>query len=67
MAEPRPLLRRFCPIDETDLVDHARRHNLKRGGGIQHVSLEETAVMGRRDEDLVALDEAMRVLAPIDP
>jgi len=25
------------------LVDHARRHNLKRGGGVQHVSLEETA------------------------
>ena len=25
------------------LVEHARRHNLKRGGGVQHVSLEETA------------------------
>ena len=49
------------------LVDHARRHNLKRGGGIQHVSLEETAVMGRRDEDLVALDDAMQALARIDP
>src|SRR5580693_9016591 len=27
------------------LVDHARRHNLKRGGGVQHVSLEETAIV----------------------
>ena len=25
------------------LVEHARRHNLKRGAGMQHVSLEETA------------------------
>jgi RNA polymerase sigma factor (TIGR02999 family) len=28
------------------LVDHSRRHNLKRGGGVQHVSLEETAIVG---------------------
>lgn len=48
------------------LVDHARRHNLKRGLGIQHVSLEDTAVIGGRDEDLVALDEAMHALARID-
>src|SRR6202171_2597691 len=27
------------------LVEHARRHNLKRGGGVQHVSLEETAIV----------------------
>ncbi len=25
------------------LVDHARRHNLKRGAGVQHVSLEVVA------------------------
>src|SRR5271155_5253184 len=25
------------------LVEHARRHNLKRGGGVQHVSFEDTA------------------------
>jgi RNA polymerase sigma factor (TIGR02999 family) len=49
------------------LVDHARRHNLKRGGGIQHVSLEETAVIAGRDEDLVALDDALQALARIDP
>jgi RNA polymerase sigma-70 factor, ECF subfamily len=49
------------------LVDHARRHNLKRGGGVQHVSLEETAVLGGdRAADLVALDDAMDALARID-
>jgi RNA polymerase sigma-70 factor (ECF subfamily) len=50
------------------LVDHARRHNLKRGGGVQHVSLEETAMVGGdRAADLVALDDAMDALARIDP
>jgi len=50
------------------LVDHARRHNLKRGGGLQHVSLEEAAVLGGgRDADLVALDDAMNTLAQLDP
>jgi RNA polymerase sigma-70 factor, ECF subfamily len=49
------------------LVDHARRHNLKRGGGVQHVSLEETAMVGGdRAADLVALDDAMDALAHID-
>ena len=50
------------------LVDHARRHNLKRGGGVQHVALEDSAIAGATpDEDLVALDEAMHALAQIDP
>jgi RNA polymerase sigma-70 factor (ECF subfamily) len=50
------------------LVDHARRHNLKRGGGVQHVTLEDTAVIGGgRDENLVELDDAMQGLARIDP
>ena len=50
------------------LIDHARRHNLKRGGGVQHVSLEETAVVSdARAADLVALDDAMDTLAHIDP
>ncbi len=49
------------------LVDHARRHNLKRGGGVQHVALEETALVGGdRAADLVALDDAMDELARID-
>jgi RNA polymerase sigma factor (TIGR02999 family) len=50
------------------LVEHARRHNLKRGGGVQHVSLEEAAMMGGdRALDLVALDDAMDALARLDP
>jgi RNA polymerase sigma-70 factor, ECF subfamily len=49
------------------LVEHARRHNLKRGGGVQHVSLEEAAVVGGdEDTDLMALDDAMNALARID-
>jgi RNA polymerase sigma-70 factor (ECF subfamily) len=50
------------------LVDHARRHNLKRGGGIPHLSLDEAMLVDEgRDADLVALDDAMNTLAKIDP
>src|SRR5947208_2765222 len=50
------------------LVERARRHNLKRGGAVQHVSLEEAAVVGGdEDVDLLALDDAMNALARIDP
>jgi RNA polymerase sigma factor (TIGR02999 family) len=50
------------------LVDHARRHNLKRGGGVQHVSLDETAIVGGdRAPDLVALDDALHAMARLDP
>jgi RNA polymerase sigma factor (TIGR02999 family) len=50
------------------LVEHARRHNLKRGGGVPHVSLDEAAfVGGERAADLVALDDAMNTLAQLDP
>ncbi len=54
------------------LVEHARRHNVKRGGGVLHVSLDETAmVAGGQDEDqsaeLVGLDDALNALARIDP
>jgi RNA polymerase sigma-70 factor (ECF subfamily) len=49
------------------LVDHARRHNLKRGGGIQHVALEDTAIVGGgRSENLVVLDDALQALALMD-
>jgi RNA polymerase sigma factor (TIGR02999 family) len=48
------------------LVDHARRRNLKRGAGIQHIALEDTVVVGGRDENLVALDDAMQALSRID-
>jgi RNA polymerase sigma-70 factor (ECF subfamily) len=50
------------------LVEHARRHNLKRGGGVQHVPLDEAAMVGDGgDTDFVALDEAMNALARLDP
>ena len=49
------------------LVDHARRRNLKRGAGMQQISLEETNVFGpERDADLVILDDAMLALARFD-
>ncbi len=50
------------------LVEHARRHNLKRGGDVQHVSLDETAVVGGdATTDLAALDDAMDALSRVDP
>src|SRR5438128_10566299 len=52
------------------LVEHARRHNVKRGRGVQHVSLDEVVVVAHGKEaetDLVALDEALVALARIDP
>jgi RNA polymerase sigma factor (TIGR02999 family) len=50
------------------LVDHARRHNLKRGGDVLHVSLDETPMVGgERAADLVALDDAMNELGKLDP
>ncbi len=50
------------------LVEHARRHNLKRGGDVQHVSLEQAAVVDAgRSKDLIALDDAINELARLDP
>ena len=49
------------------LIDNARRHNLKRGAGFQHVSLGQAdlqAVPG--DPDLIALDEALNALQQFD-
>jgi RNA polymerase sigma-70 factor, ECF subfamily len=50
------------------LVDHARRHNLKRGRGVQHVPLDEAVLAGAdQGVDLVALDDALNALARVDP
>jgi RNA polymerase sigma-70 factor (ECF subfamily) len=54
------------------LIDYARRHNLSRGAGFQHVSL---AQMGEQigwpakagDPDLIALDDALSTLQQFDP
>jgi RNA polymerase sigma factor (TIGR02999 family) len=50
------------------LVDFARkRHYQKRGGAAQQVSFDESLAVGeQRDEDLVALDDALDALARID-
>ena len=50
------------------LIDNARRRTAgKRGNGVR-VPLEEVAgVSGERDDDLLALDEALRELEEIDP
>src|SRR3954454_17611330 len=44
------------------LVEHARRHNLKRGGGVQHVSLENAAAVGDPATDIARLDDALNAL-----
>jgi RNA polymerase sigma-70 factor (ECF subfamily) len=50
------------------LVEHARRRNLKRGGGLQHVVLEEAAAVGSdKTANLVALDDAINALERLDP
>jgi RNA polymerase sigma factor (TIGR02999 family) len=50
------------------LVDFARsRHNLKRGGTLQRVSLNEDLLAPQEpDPDLIELDEALNALAAID-
>jgi RNA polymerase sigma-70 factor, ECF subfamily len=51
------------------LVDFARaRHNVKRGGEVNPVSLDEAPDIAQgRDVSLVALDDALNSLAAIDP
>jgi RNA polymerase sigma factor (TIGR02999 family) len=50
------------------LVERARRHNLKRGRGLQHVPLDEAAVVSDDlSVDFVALDDALNALARVDP
>jgi RNA polymerase sigma-70 factor (ECF subfamily) len=50
------------------LVDHARtRSRAKRGGGIQMVLLTDQSVMSNEAAEVVALDEALRNLAEMDP
>lgn len=51
------------------LVDYARRHAArKRGGSLCKLSLEDVKTASRRkDVDVIALDDALKVLAKIDP
>jgi RNA polymerase sigma factor (TIGR02999 family) len=49
------------------LVDYARRHRaLRRGGGLQRISLDTELPMTERGETLVALDEALERLARLN-
>lgn len=50
------------------LVDHARsRRDARHGGGAHHIKLDEAMVSSpERDDDLVALDEALGRLAALD-
>jgi len=49
------------------LVDHARRHNLKRGGRAPHISLEDAVEVGsERSADLVSVDDALNAPARFD-
>ena len=50
------------------LVEYARRHNQKRGGGVLRLSFDDALEAGDRPSaDLVALDDALNDLARIDP
>lgn len=50
------------------LVDHARARNVKRGAHIQHLHLDDVAVVNSdRTDQLVALDDAMNTLSRFDP
>lgn len=51
------------------LIDHARNHaRTKRGAGLRHLDLDEAkAVTEMRAAQLLALDEALKSLATVDP
>lgn len=51
------------------LVDHARtRQRQKRGGGMPRIELTDDLILSnRRDEDVLAVDQALMDLAEVDP
>jgi RNA polymerase sigma factor (TIGR02999 family) len=51
------------------LIDHARKHcYAKRGGGARKISVDEAMMVNdKRAEELVALDDALKALATLDP
>lgn len=50
------------------LVEHARRRNQKRGGGVRRISLEQAPEPScDRSRDVIALDEALTELSRVDP
>jgi RNA polymerase sigma factor (TIGR02999 family) len=50
------------------LVDHARaRTRAKRGGGALQVELVESSVVSKQAKEVIALDDALKSLAELDP
>ncbi len=50
------------------LVDYARSQNVKRGGGVEHIALDEAAIIGGEQVlALPALDDALNALSRLDP
>jgi RNA polymerase sigma-70 factor, ECF subfamily len=51
------------------LIDHARNHAYaRRGGGARKVPLDEAMVLNdQRASELIALDDALQILANLDP
>ena len=68
MAEQGTLLCHFSSINAANSGGLCRsRHQLKRGGKVQRVSLDEAIVSSEEpDGDLVALDDALKALAAVD-
>jgi RNA polymerase sigma factor (TIGR02999 family) len=58
-----------APVMRHILIDHARAHARdKRGGGAVKVSLNDALVVAEdQAAHFIALDEALRVLEPLDP
>ena len=56
-------------VMRTILVDHARSHAYaKRGGGAHKIELDEAMIVSReRAAEVVALDDALKELANLDP
>jgi RNA polymerase sigma-70 factor, ECF subfamily len=56
-------------VMRTILVDHARSHaSAKRGGGTRNLELDEAMLVSQeKASEVVALDEALKQLALIDP
>jgi RNA polymerase sigma-70 factor (ECF subfamily) len=56
-------------VMRTILVDHARSHaSAKRGGGARNLELDEAMVISQQKaSEVIALDEALKQLALIDP
>jgi len=50
------------------LIDYAKKRNaVKRGGDLVRVSFEKAEALPSGDQDLLALDEALKLLAEISP